>query len=312
MPNYSVMQLVTDTEDPTTAKMTIYGDIARDSIWTILTGEPDEGTTKALDVVDALSALPATARAVEVHINSYGGDVAEGVAIYNALRDCGRDVTTVCDGFACSIASVVFMAGKRRVMRPASLLMLHNPLYQRVGGNSKQLRKAADDLDVIAELSKTAYLTGTSIDAETLDAVMDAETWVSPQQALEWGLATEIEDAGDAEDEPTQAVGEAIAYALTDGGGELTAIAEGIAELSRRFEECGQLARDVYQPVIDAFAPKHLEQGQEPTSEPATEQAQGQEPEQAPGKPQDPEPEQQPEQKHGFARLADLMGRIDN
>ena len=213
MPDYGILQLATDTGDPTVARMTIFGDISRGGLFELLSGERDQSRTEALDVVDAIAALPASARAIEVHINSYGGDVSEGVAIYNALRESGRDVTTVCDGFACSIASVVFMAGSRRVMRPASLLMLHNPLYQRVGGNAKQLRKAADDLDVIAELSKTAYLTDTKMDADELDAVMAAETWVGPDKAMEWGLATEVTDpiAGD---HPEQSVGEAVIDAL--------------------------------------------------------------------------------------------------
>lgn len=314
MPNYSVMQLVTDTGDPSTAKMTIYGDIARDSIWTLLTGEPDEGTTKALDVVDALSALPATTRAVEVHINSYGGDVAEGVAIYNALRDCGRDVTTVCDGFACSIASVIFMAGQRRVMRPASLLMLHNPLYQHVGGNSRQLRKAADDLDVIAELSKTAYLTGTKLDAETLDSIMEKETWVAPQQALEWGLATEIADPAEGE-HPEQSVRAAIVERLTENAAVPVASVNVSGEqLESIVEHAVRRAMDgIQQPMQAAPAPaepepEQREQGQEPTDETTDEQ----EPEQQQAHEQEQQTEQKPERKHGYARLADLMGRIDN
>ncbi len=209
-----VMQLVTDTSDPEVARMTIYGDITAGDWLSVLMGaEDDGGSTKALDVAQAIAELPEACRAIEVHVNSYGGEVAEGVAIYNALRSSGREVTTVCDGFACSIASVVFMAGTRRVMRPASLLMLHDP-WNRVQGNATQLRKAADDLEVVAELSKTAYLTGTKMDADELDAVMAAETWVSPEQAMEWGLATEVIDPVEG-GRPEQSVGEAVIDALT-------------------------------------------------------------------------------------------------
>lgn len=285
MPNYSVMQLTTDTGDPTVARMTIFGDIARGGFFELLSGERDPSRTEALDVVDAIRALPASTRAIEVHINSFGGDVSEGVAIYNALRESGRDVTTVCDGFACSIASVVFMAGSRRVMRPASLLMLHNPLYQRVGGNAKQLRKAADDLDVIAELSKTAYLTGTSIDAETLDAVMDAETWVPPEQALEWGLATDVEDAaGDGDEAPAQAARQAAFDALS---GRAAAPA---AEVTLSGDQLAEVARM----VAEALSPRAATAGK-PQQE--------QDPEPAPG------PEPAPEPAHGYARLAALLGK---
>lgn len=280
MPDYGILQLVTDTGDPTVARMTIFGDIARGGLFELLSGERDPSRTEALDVVDAIAALPASARSIEVHINSFGGDVSEGVAIYNALRESGRDVTTVCDGFACSIASVVFMAGQRRVMRPASLLMLHNPLYQRVGGNAKQLRKAADDLDVIARLSKTAYLTGTSIDAETLDAVMDAETWVDPGQALEWGLATDVEDAAGDGDAPTQAARQAAFDALTG------AAPRSAAEVTLARDQIAEVARMVAEALADPSA----------AAEPDSKQ-------------QEPEPE--PEPARGYARMAALLSRID-
>ena len=207
-----IMQLVTDTSDAETAKLTIYGDIANGSFWSILLGADDPSITGGLDIVQALAELPDTVKTVEVHINSYGGDVMEGVSIYNALRGCGREVVTVCDGFACSIASVIFMAGSRRVMRPASLLMLHNP-WIATRGNAHELRKQADVLDQVAELSKTAYLTGTSITAAELDAVMDAETWVSPEQASAWCLATEVTDAAES-DKPTQSARESVMAAL--------------------------------------------------------------------------------------------------
>ena len=63
---------------------------------------------------------------INVYINSYGGEVAEGLAIYNQLKRHKAKVKTVCDGFACSAASVVFMAGDERIMSTASLLMIHN------------------------------------------------------------------------------------------------------------------------------------------------------------------------------------------
>lgn len=208
-----VMQLTTNVRS-SVATMTIYGDIARTDWLAIFMGDDGDGTTtNALDVSKAIAVIPPEVTDIEVHINSYGGDVAEGVAIYNALRQSGKHVTTVCDGFACSIASVVFMAGERRVMNPASLLMLHEPSFPRAGGNAKQLRKQADDLDVIAQLSKTAYLAPGGIEPDELDAVMAAETWVSPEQAVEWKLATEIADDAD-DDEPTQSARESVALAL--------------------------------------------------------------------------------------------------
>lgn len=168
------------------------------------------------DVVEALSDLPDEVSEICVHINSYGGEVAEGVAIYNALKSHKASVTTVCEGFACSIASVIFMAGDTRVMRTSSLLMLHNASMP-AHGDANTHRKAAEDLDIITELSKTAYLSRATeaLTREKLDAVMDAETWVTPEQALEWGLATEI-DGGTEADEPTQSARVMVVDALVN------------------------------------------------------------------------------------------------
>ena len=78
---------------------------------------------------------------IEVHINSNGGAVSEGLAIYNVLKNSKAKVTTYCDGFACSPASVIFMAGDERVMNGASLLMIHDA-WTYGQGNAAELRKA--------------------------------------------------------------------------------------------------------------------------------------------------------------------------
>lgn len=131
---------------------------------------------------------------INVYINSYGGEVAEGLAIYNSLRRHKAKVTTVCDGFACSAASVVFMAGDERVMSNASLLMIHNAWFY-TAGDANQLRKDADDLDTITQASINAYLDNVAITEEELKALMDAETWISASDALEMGFATSVTSA---------------------------------------------------------------------------------------------------------------------
>lgn len=128
---------------------------------------------------------------IDVYINSYGGEVAEGLAIYNALKRHKAKVTTYCDGFACSIASVIFMAGDVRVMSTASLLMIHNA-WTYASGNANELRKQADDLDTITQASINAYMEKVNISEEELKGLLDEETWLSPQEALEKGLATMI------------------------------------------------------------------------------------------------------------------------
>lgn len=128
---------------------------------------------------------------INVRINSYGGEVAEGLAIYNALKNHSAEVMTVCDGFACSAASVVFMAGNKRVMNDASLLMIHNA-WTYASGNAKELRKAAEDLEKISTAAANAYRAVMSISDGELDELLDNETWITPDEALEYGFATEI------------------------------------------------------------------------------------------------------------------------
>lgn len=239
------MQLIASA-DETSADLHILGDI---SSWPW-----DESDTSCANVVDAIAALPDTVADVTVHINSFGGEVAEGIAIYNALKASPAHVTTVCEGFACSIASVIFMAGDERVMRPASLIMVHNP-WMSATGNSAELRRAADDLDAMAQLSKTAYLTaaGDSLDAETLDALMDAETWITPEDAVAYGLATSVAAAPEEGEAPTQSCREAVMRALTapaqaapDAGAIAEAVAARVIEaLATRDPEPAQDAAEV-------------------------------------------------------------------
>lgn len=128
---------------------------------------------------------------INVHINSYGGEVAEGLAIYNMLRNHKARVRTYCDGFACSIASVIFMAGDERIMNNASLLMVHNAWIYTVG-NADQLRKDADDLDKITQASIEAYKSRVNITEDEIKELLDNETWILPTEALEMGFATSI------------------------------------------------------------------------------------------------------------------------
>lgn len=130
-----------------------------------------------------------TANYIDVHINSYGGEVAEGLAIYNVLKNHSAEITTYCDGFACSVASVIFMAGDKRVMNSASLLMIHNP-WMGARGNADALRKAADDLDVIESAIVEAYKSHVNLNDDELKSKLDNETWITSDEAIEWGFAT--------------------------------------------------------------------------------------------------------------------------
>lgn len=166
------------------ASVNIYGDI---------TSYPIEelGDVSAVNLSKKLDDLGDVSK-IHVYINSYGGEVAEGLAIYNALKRHKAKVVTYCDGFAASIASVIFMAGDKRVMSEASLLMVHNAWTCGVG-NAAELRKQADDLDKITQASIEAYKSHSNLSEEEIKALLDAETWILPDEALAYGFATKIE-----------------------------------------------------------------------------------------------------------------------
>lgn len=174
---------LTINETETEANINIYGDITS---WDWF-----ESDVSSYTLSKQLEALPSTIAKVNVYINSYGGEVAEGLAIYNALKRHKAKVVTYCDGFACSIASVIFMAGDERVMSNASLLMIHNA-WTFAQGNSKELRKQADDLDVITQASVNAYMSSVNITEKELKKMLDNETWLASAEALEKGFATSV------------------------------------------------------------------------------------------------------------------------
>lgn len=171
------------TSNENEATINIYGDICSWA-WEEL------GEMSAVNLSKKLEEIGDVSR-INVYINSYGGEVAEGLAIYNALKRHKAEIVTYCDGFACSIASVIFMAGDVRIMNDASLLMIHNA-WTYAQGNSQELRKQADDLEKITQASVEAYKEHATISEKEIKKLMDNETWLLPEEALEYGFATAI------------------------------------------------------------------------------------------------------------------------
>tara|TARA_R100000963_G_C4632839_1_gene97523 strand:+ start:69 stop:1145 length:1077 start_codon:yes stop_codon:yes gene_type:complete len=128
---------------------------------------------------------------LNVHINSLGGDVFDGLAIYNALRNHKKNVTIKVEGIAASIASVIAMAGDNIEMAENSLFMIHNPFVM-AGGDANELRKTASVLDKIRDEIAKIYLTKSSQDIDTLVGLMEAETWFNALEANELGFANGI------------------------------------------------------------------------------------------------------------------------
>jgi len=141
---------------------------------------------------------------IEVHISSYGGEVVEGLAIYNALKNHKAKVTTINDGFACSIASVIFCAGDKRLMNESSLLMIHNA-WVWACGNADDMRKAADDLEKISAQAVKIYDSVSNLSADDIKALMDKESWLEPQECIDYQFATEIIKNADG-DKATQSI----------------------------------------------------------------------------------------------------------
>lgn len=147
------------------------------------------GTT-ASDLVAALSEMQ-NVTAIDVHINSPGGDVFDGLAIMNCLRACAATVTTYVDGIAASIASVIAMAGQRVVMGPHSQLMIHDASGLCIG-NASDMREMATMLDFQSDNIAAVYAEkagGTVADWRTH---MTAETWYTAEEAVAAGLADDV------------------------------------------------------------------------------------------------------------------------
>lgn len=130
--------------------------------------------------------------ALEVHINSGGGDVFDGIAIGNAIRDHKGDVTTVIDGLAASIASVIAQAGRKRVAQAGSMFMIHDAFGMAVG-NAAEMQAMAATLDKVSDNIADVYASRSGRgSAATWRAAMKDETWYTAEEAVAAGLADEV------------------------------------------------------------------------------------------------------------------------
>ena len=150
---------------------------------------------------------------LNVHIDSYGGAVSAGWAIYNVLKDFPGTVNTFADGFVASAAVYPFLAGKNRAANPMSAFFLHQA-WTIADGNADELRKAADDLEKFNSIGLEAFA-AVGIDKDKVLELEKEETWLTASEALELGLATEILDRSDTES-AQQSVRAMIVQALTE------------------------------------------------------------------------------------------------
>ncbi len=161
-------------------EMLIYEDI----------GEGFFGGVSSRQVLDDLAGI--STPNINVRINSPGGDVFEGIAIYNALRRHDSRIVVDVDALAASAASLIAMAGDTVRISDNSMMMIHNP-YTIAGGDAREMRRVADLLDKVGENVVSIYHDKTpDLNPSQIQDMLDAETWLTASEAVEMGFADEV------------------------------------------------------------------------------------------------------------------------
>jgi ATP-dependent protease ClpP protease subunit len=145
-----------------------------------------------------------TAGEIEVQISSPGGDVFDGMAIYNSLRAHPAKITTRVDGIAASAASIIAQAGDRRVMLESAQMMIHCSWGLAIG-NASEMRDFAELLEQQDAIAARIYAGRAGGDVDTFLDLMKAETWFTDEAAVEAGLADEIVVPGKGNDNDSDA-----------------------------------------------------------------------------------------------------------
>lgn len=135
-----------------------------------------------------------SAKTVDIHISSYGGDVNDAFQIFDAVKSLNADVTTVCHGYCASAATVIAQCGKRRKISANSLYLIHNSSTT-ASGNKEELGKVLTGLSKTDERIANIYAAASGRDVSHFVELMNAGDWLSPQEALDTGLVDEIVDA---------------------------------------------------------------------------------------------------------------------
>jgi len=161
------------------AEIVIYSDIGMS--WF------EEGVT-AKSFSQALKDLPSTIKNIDVRLNSPGGDVFEGITIYNRLKQHNANITVYIDGLAASIASIIALAGDEVIMGEGALMMIHKPMSYAYG-NSIELEEMIQRLDDVEEQLVGIYKRKTGLDRTEIKTMLAEETWLDASQAVEMGFA---------------------------------------------------------------------------------------------------------------------------
>ena len=179
---------------------------------------------------------------LDVHIHSNGGDVNEGFAIHDALINSGLSINTIVDGNCFSIATVIFLAGSKRSVSKNAQLMIHNP-WGFTGGTADDIEKYADTVRDAENKILDFYVLKTGSDRDSLKAMMDEETYIKADSAVELKFATDIL-------EPVMAKAKAILHLKEINSKQMSTIAE---DIKNGFNEIKNLFKSIGQPIKNAM-----------------------------------------------------------
>lgn len=169
-----------------TGCLLLYGEVGDDD---------DDGKLSSKEFVEKLMDMDGRCRRIEIHINSIGGEVYPGIAIFNAIRNCRSDVTLYIDGIAASIAGVIALCGRRVEMSRYAQLMLHS-VSGGCYGNKQDLREMIDSIEKLEDMiaSIIANRCGRKKDDVTAEYFDGKDHWISAEDALRMGMADRIYD----------------------------------------------------------------------------------------------------------------------
>lgn len=202
MPKMKVMQMRMQINDakPNEADLELYDEIGESTDWWTgkTSGISAESITQFLKENQDVDT-------VNLHINSNGGLVFEGITIHNVLKGSDKTVNVIIDGLAASIASVIAMCGDTVKMYPTSQMMIHN-CWTYGCGNANDFRKLADQMDKIMDSSRIAYLSKAKdkLTEEKLNELLDNESYLTAQECFDLGLCDEIIGVDTSEKEETK------------------------------------------------------------------------------------------------------------
>lgn len=182
--NKKFWEIKASGNDADTGEIYIYGDIVSYK-W-------DDADVTAADFAKDLNAL-GDIKTLNIYINSYGGSVFQGQAVYSILKRHSAEKNVYVDGIAASIASLIAMAGDNIYMPENAMMMIHNP-WGFAMGNAQEMRQMADSLDKIRKAMIPAYLnkTGEKLTEDKLVELLDAESWLTAQECYDYGLCDKL------------------------------------------------------------------------------------------------------------------------